>query len=749
MKNLFAYAVLLLAGVAGAWFLLPKGFNGIQELRQLERVPTSPAAYVLPGEVTLSGRAIPLQHTTGSYYTQTPSLYYRYVRERKKTDSEGRSSWQTEVVRNEALDFLLQDDSGQVLVRAYAYNPVINWSLRERFSETQGAIRHREWRLEPGDPVFIFGQAAIDGDNAQIVFNSGGFYTPLISHFSQAESQASFGNRGLWWLWGGLCCVILAVLALSYLLTLHRVLAFVVLLGFTMMLVLVHLSLTMIRQDLQNALTSYQSQKKAAEDLAQIRFAEEGLAWSGWQTIDDLLPEDAERLQAYKRHLALRHQHLTRQMSALPERWLVSLWGLPAPEPVPLSVDEQLQIHTESQRAPVGRLKGLWPSVAVGAGFLAALLMTWLALRLIRNKRLIENLQLTPTAGVSCGQTEVQGEIVPTDGKPLLRTPYFQLDCVWYSHLTEERRRSGKTFKWVKLHSEVMGQPFWLRDTEGQLLVKPEQAEIITRHRHQKVDGKLRYTETLLLPGDKLYAVASAVLDAEQPDRLLLRKDQTDDLFLLSNYSERYVMLLKARSGMMTLCFAFAGLLLAGLMGFGLGGGFSPMDFLAAAAFIPLCGILLMLVLHYNDIIFLQRRALRNWANVEVALKKRKELVDGFAKTAKAFLDHEKNLQQKLSQLRAALTQTQGNRDRLAEYLRQEQQFHGALVSVMENYPDLKAQQLLQQLMNVLTRGETEIALLRQGYNDAVTAYNTRIASVPDVLFARLFHFRRMELIGE
>lgn len=748
MKKIIGYGLLVLVSIAGAWFLLQQGFSRIQELRQLERVPASQAAYVLPGEVTLNGQAIPANNTTGSYFTQTPSLYYRYIREKRSKDSDGKTRWQTEFSHNDGLDFLLQDESGQILLRAGANRGAIGWSLRESFSETQGDIRHREWRLEPGDTVFVFGKAVIENNRMQIVFDQSGFYTPLISHFSQADSQASMGGRGLWWLWGGLSCVALAIFALTHLLGVHRILVFVALLGLALILMLTQMSLIMMQRDLQNGLAHYQNQKKSAEELAQSIVDNAQLPWQDWQNLNALPPNEMVRLQAYKFHLALSHQRLVRQMSALPERWLMPLWKLPAPEAVPLSAEEHLQMQQQAQRLPGSQLNGLWPWISIAIGLLVAVLMTWLALRLIRTKRIIENCQMTPTGGVSYGLAEVQGEVVPEENTPLLRTPYFQLDCVWYSYRKEERRGSGKNSKWVTLESEVTGQRFFVRDAEGQMPVEPREAEIITRHKHQKTEGRLRYTETVLLPGDALYVVASAVLDAEQPDRLVLRKGATTDIFILSNYSEREVMLMKARNSMLALCVAFSGLLLASLLGFGLRGSFSPLDFLAAAALMPAYMVFLLLVLHYNDIIFLQRRAMRNWANIEVALKKRKELIDGIARTAKTFLDHEKTLQQKLSQLRAVLTQTQNNRDKVAEYVRLEQNFHRTLTATIENYPDLKGQQLMQNLMNVITRGETEIALLRQGYNDAVTAYNIRIASVPDVFFAKFFHFRRMGLIA-
>lgn len=789
MKKL-GYAVLLIAASAATWWLLQLGFGQIQALRQLERVPNAEAGFVLPGEVTLNATARPLstastslsqrdlsrpqstastslnqgdlsrslsevEGTTGSYFTQTPSLFYHYSRERRTTDSEGKTRWQTEFSHTEGVDFLLEDNSGQLPVRIAANPGVVNWSLRQSFSETRGDLRHNEWRVEPGERVFVFGKAVMENQTVVLRFDQPGFYSPILSHYSQADSQASFGGKGIWALWGGLSCVAFALFALARLLSLHRLLVFVCLLAFGQILLLVHLSLTMMHADLRNGLTRYQQQKAAADALAEATFARHGRPWQGWQSVadksivDNLPAEDQLRLQAYHRYLGLSQQRLTQQMQARPERWFLSAWQIATPPPVEgLSPEDALAIREQLATLPATRLGGFWPWLAFAAGALVAAILTWMAIRWAKVKRLIENLSHVPTRGVSCGITETGGEILPAADTPLLETPYFHQPCVWYRYLKQERRGSGKNARWVTVDKEVLSQRFYLRDQEGEIPVLAEKAEVISRHHTVKRDGKFRFTETVLKAGDPIYAVAVAAIDPLQPDRLHLRAGDLKEPFILSNFPEKDVMLRKATASMLAICGAVDGLLLSMLIMFGMKGGFSALDFLAAAAVMPAYMIVMMLLLHYNDLIFLRQRALRNWANIDVALKKRKELIDGFARTAKAFLDHERSLQQKLSQLRAALTQTQSNQAKVAEYLRLENQFHQTLSVTIENYPDLKSQALMQKLMTVLSDGETEIALLRQGYNDAATVYNTRIATVPDVVFAKLFHFGRLDLIA-
>lgn len=68
--------------------------------------------------------------------------------------------------------------------------------------------------------------------------------------------------------------------------------------------------------------------------------------------------------------------------------------------------------------------------------------------------------------------------------------------------------------------------------------------------------------------------------------------------------------------------------------------------------------------------------------------------------------------------------------------------------AVLERYPELRSHALVTQFMATLSSLETEIALLREGYNDAVTYYNIRIHTVPDVVFARGFGFKPLQRLS-
>ena len=173
-------------------------------------------------------------------------------------------------------------------------------------------------------------------------------------------------------------------------------------------------------------------------------------------------------------------------------------------------------------------------------------------------------------------------------------------------------------------------------------------------------------------------------------------------------------------------------------------GSFSPYDFLLTALVAPVYMLLMMVALHYNDLIFLKRRAERDLANIDVALRKRKNLIPRWESVTKAYLEHEKSLLEHLSKLREANQRAIEEPEFLPRYLR----FEGAVLKQVharvEHYPELKGDKVVGTMMRKIGRLETEIAYLREGYNNSVTEYNARVDTFPDLFLARAFRFKPM-----
>jgi hypothetical protein len=197
-----------------------------------------------------------------------------------------------------------------------------------------------------------------------------------------------------------------------------------------------------------------------------------------------------------------------------------------------------------------------------------------------------------------------------------------------------------------------------------------------------------------------------------------------------------------ARAGIALLNVSFAGVLLLALLLFGLTGSFAATDYLAAALAAPIFMSAVTLTLHYNDLIFLRERVRRNLSNIEVSLQKRKDLVPRLEAVAKACMYHERSLQEAVTRMRnhcanPAASTVAG----MQEYMSAEHGLLRQLLVQVEAMPDLISNTQTALLMRTLIVLENEISLMRNGFNDAVETYNTRIQVFPDMLFARLFHF--------
>lgn len=160
-------------------------------------------------------------------------------------------------------------------------------------------------------------------------------------------------------------------------------------------------------------------------------------------------------------------------------------------------------------------------------------------------------------------------------------------------------------------------------------------------------------------------------------------------------------------------------------------------------------GILIFIVLAlvgiYNGLISLRNRVKNAWAQIDVQLKRRYNLIPNLIETVKGYAKHEKGVFEEVTKARANALNAQG----AANQAEAENLLTGALKSlfaVAEAYPDLKASTNFMQLQEELSGTESKIAYARQFYNDSVMAYNIRIQQIPYNIIASLFGFREEEL---
>ncbi len=154
--------------------------------------------------------------------------------------------------------------------------------------------------------------------------------------------------------------------------------------------------------------------------------------------------------------------------------------------------------------------------------------------------------------------------------------------------------------------------------------------------------------------------------------------------------------------------------------------------------------LLLYVIVTYNGLVRLRNRIQNAWAQIDVQLRRRYDLIPNLVETVKGYAAHEKGTFEAVTQARANAINAQGP----AEQAKAENMISGALKSlfaVSEAYPDLKANQNFLSLQEELSGTEGRIAYARQYYNDAVLRMNTKIQSFPSNILAGMFGFKEHE----
>lgn len=155
--------------------------------------------------------------------------------------------------------------------------------------------------------------------------------------------------------------------------------------------------------------------------------------------------------------------------------------------------------------------------------------------------------------------------------------------------------------------------------------------------------------------------------------------------------------------------------------------------------------IAVVFVVFYNSLVSLKNRAKEAWADIDVQLKRRYDLIPNLVTTVRGYASHERQLFEKVTQARAAAisAQTVGEKAQAENALSQTLK---SLFAVSENYPDLKASANFLELQKELTDTEDKIQAARRFYNANVRDLSIKIESFPSNIVAKIFGFKTMEL---
>ncbi|HEV3270893.1 MAG TPA: LemA family protein [Candidatus Methylacidiphilales bacterium] len=167
-------------------------------------------------------------------------------------------------------------------------------------------------------------------------------------------------------------------------------------------------------------------------------------------------------------------------------------------------------------------------------------------------------------------------------------------------------------------------------------------------------------------------------------------------------------------------------------------------------------GVIVYVIGAYNNLVSLRNRFKNAYAQIDVQLKRRYDLIPNLVETAKGYLQHERGTLDEVvaarnnaSTANSKAAQNPGDADAMKQVTGAEAALTGSLgrlFAVVEAYPNLKANEEMIRLMEELTSTENKVAFARQAYNDSVMLYNTSRETFPSNLIANSFNFTAAEL---
>ena len=410
-------------------------------------------------------------------------------------------------------------------------------------------------------------------------------------------------------------------------------------------------------------------------------------------------------------------------------------------------------------------------------GGVLGLICLCLAIRSARRKRLVDDLPTSKTSGVFIGLVELKG--TAESENPLCSYLAGQ-PCVYYDWSVQEhwsrtvtetytdnegrtQTRTRHESGWTTVANGSDGQIFYLQDDCGVVRIAPEGAKLETQTIFDETCGRLdplyyakgpalwvadsdhrrRFVENAIVLHAELYVMGQAreCRDVVAPE---IAADKDAPMFLISTRTEKQI---SSGFGWGEWGWGIFGMLLS-VAGFFLAqqadyrGPNVPLLVLVAAAYFCAAGIGWVWMV-FNSLIDLRQRVRQGWAQVDVQLKRRHDLIPNLVGTIQGLRDYEKNLQTEIAQLRAQQGATPPGEPG-ADY----QACGKILVAVKEAYPEITAQKAFLDLQKNLTDTEQRIALARGYFNSIATFYNARLEVVPDRFVAALVKMQPQSLMA-
>lgn len=175
------------------------------------------------------------------------------------------------------------------------------------------------------------------------------------------------------------------------------------------------------------------------------------------------------------------------------------------------------------------------------------------------------------------------------------------------------------------------------------------------------------------------------------------------------------------------------------------------MNWILIIAAVVIILLIIIIISLYNGLVKARNKVKNGWAQIDVQLNRRSDLIPNLIETVKGYAEHEKLIFDDVTKARSGLMNANTVKD-IGEANNNLSSTLKTLFAVAENYPDLKANENFKELQKQLSETEDKIAYSRQFYNDTVYMYNNKCQSFPSNLFAKAFGFKEadfFEVAGE
>ncbi|RAL23092.1 hypothetical protein DL240_09405 [Lujinxingia litoralis] len=717
-------------------------FSELGQARQLDRGVIQRIGGALPGGALLRGEVVSAGEVFRATGHDAPCVYHLREEYKRQGSGSDKKKWHRVLSKANRAPFTLKDDSGQVAVHP---NKDVNFRVEKVYEERTADRRIEEYCLEVGATATVMGMVRLERSRTFVDFENLEGLKPAIVSGSGERARADASLVSYVFVLVALLLVGLGVWALFNGLGFVSVGGFVSLMTVVMLLFLSVLGLRLTLQELKQNQQTIEQARTATEEVTRDLL---GSAAKGWKLdwahawnydaapFKSLSRAERERVQLMRANLATMVEQARRFQSRPPEVLFALALGYARPAEVVLNAEETA-LKPDVER--VWR-RGLTVGQALLGGLLTGLLgllFSWLGLREIRGLRVSRSLPTPAVEAVVYGTTELKGrvEVHPDHGTVL--SPLKQRPCVMYTEAPQTLDKRGDGKKSGVGTRSYEARPFYCVDATGKILIEPDGVELLTDHHEERKVGKDDKQEFWRLEeGDEIYVLGTAVVEEGSYTTLKLGRGAGEVPFIISTWKEARVQRSKAKKGTGLLAVGVVGVIGAALSVLGMVMTFSPLMFTGGAMVVCAWALVMPVIFLFNDMVFMRLRVDRAWANIEVSLKKRFDLITALEEMVRGMFDHEQALHQAVSSARERRERLSKSREGLEAVAEEEEVLARRMMGVLESYPELRSDEQVARLGQALRDVENELMLMRSGYNEAVTFYNTRRERFPQKLVA-------------